>query len=178
MKSKVIGKRLILRSASPKDAVELARQINHKKIGQWTTHIPYPYRLTDAKKFIREQANKLKKGTDQFWFITEKDSGLIIGGIGLHHISKENKKAELGYWLHPDKWGVGLTTEAVKLVVKYGFKKMKLHRIYAFCFAANIGSQRVLKKNKFVLEGKQRQSFYRFGSWQDILWYSLLKTDL
>jgi ribosomal-protein-alanine N-acetyltransferase len=44
-------------------------------------------------------------------------------------------------------------TDAVKKVADFGFKELKLRRIYAGVFLFNKGSARVLEKNGFKLEG-------------------------
>lgn len=62
-------------------------------------------------------------------------------------------KAEMGYWLGRKYWGGGMMTDAVKSIVSFGFKNLKLHRIYAGVFLFNKGSARVLEKNGFKLEG-------------------------
>ena len=61
--------------------------------------------------------------------------------------------AEIAYALSREYWGKGLVTEAVKEVVKHGFEKMNLNRIYARCFVENIGSQKVLEKVGMKFEG-------------------------
>lgn len=42
--------------------------------------------------------------------IIEKDTSHIIGMVGVYTLRPQ---AELGYMLHPDKWGVGYATEAL-----------------------------------------------------------------
>jgi RimJ/RimL family protein N-acetyltransferase len=42
--------------------------------------------------------------------IIEKTTGYIIGMAGVYTL---HPQAELGYMLHPDKWGVGYATEAL-----------------------------------------------------------------
>lgn len=168
------GERIILRFLDTPDAEELAHKINSRDIVRYTAHIPYPYRLKDARDFIKKQKLQIQKKEDFVFLITDKNSGAIMGAVGLHHIEKKSKKSELGYWLIKEKWGQGITTEAVDLVLNFGFKKLKLHRIYAYCFEENIGSKKVLEKNKFKLEGILRESEFKFGKWHNLLQYSLL----
>ncbi len=177
-KQKLVGATIILRLPQTNDAKELATNINNKKIAKWTANIPYPYYLSDAKEFISKQKKCIKKGTDLVYLITAKQSKKIIGAIGLHKIDKKNKKAELGYWLVPEMWGQGITTAAVGLLVAYGFKNIKLHRIYACCVAVNIGSKKVLEKNGFNFEGLEKHSVFRFGVWYDLLRYAILDSKI
>lgn len=59
----------------------------------------------------------------------------------------------MGYWLGQKYWGGGIMTDAVKDITSFGFKDLKLRRIYAKVYPFNKGSMRVLEKNGFKLEG-------------------------
>ena len=72
----------------------------------------------------------------------------IIGIINLINIRK--KSAEIGYFIGKDYWNKGIATEAIKQMVNFGFSKLELKKIYAYCDPKNISSQKVLIKNKFV----------------------------
>jgi len=171
------GDKIILRFLETRDAEELADKINSRDIVRFTARIPYPYRLKDARDFIKKQKLQVQKKEDFVFLITDKNSGAIMGAVGLHHIEKKSKKSELGYWLIKEKWGQGIVSEAVKLVLGFGFQTLQLHRIYAYCFEANIGSKKVLLKNGFTIEGKVRESEYRFGKWHNLLQFSILKKE-
>ena len=68
-------------------------------------------------------------------------------------------------------------TEAVRLILKFGFGNLKLHRIYAKLFKENTGSVRVLEKCGFKLEGRMREERYRYGKWHDALKYGILESE-
>ena len=57
----------------------------------------------------------------------------------------QKKNSELGYRLGKNYWNKGIMTEAVKLALKFGFKKLKFHRIYANLFSKNIASKKIQK---------------------------------
>lgn len=85
---------------------------------------------------------------------------------------------ELSYQLYGDGFaGRGFTTEAVQLVVDYLFATKKQHRIHLVIVPENAASRRVAEKCGFVLEGTVRGAFYNDGRNQDVLLYSLLKSD-
>ncbi len=162
-KNSLTGQKIKLQFPKPGDAKLVVKKINFKTIARWTSNIPYPYKLADAKKFIIKQKINRKKGSDLVYFIFDKNNSDLIGGIGLHHLDKKNHKAELGYWLTPQRWGEGLTSEAVSLLVDYGFKSLALVRIYAVCFSVNLASKKVLEKNGFIFEGVELKSLYKDG---------------
>lgn len=106
-----------------------------------------------------------------------KATGQIIGMISLMNVSEKNRNAEIGYWLGKKYWGKGYATEAVSLILRYGFKELKLFRIWARVFHPNLTSIRLLEKVGFTLEGRLRNNIKKSGRWLDELCYGILKTE-
>jgi ribosomal-protein-alanine N-acetyltransferase len=85
---------------------------------------------------------------------------------------------ELSYQLYGERFaGRGYATEAVQLVVDYLFANKKQHRIHLVIVPENAASRRVAEKCGFVLEGTVRGAMFNDGRNQDVLLYSLLRTD-
>lgn len=85
---------------------------------------------------------------------------------------------ELSYQLYDDRHaGKGYVTEAVQLLVDYLFGAKKFHRIHLVIVPGNGASRRIAEKCGFVLEGTARGAFFNGGENQDVLLYSLLRTD-
>lgn len=70
--------------------------------------------------------------------------------------------------------GKGIITEAIKEVVRYGFKVMKLHSIEAIIDTKNLDSEKVLQKNGFVKEAHLKENEYYEGRFLDTVIYSIL----
>ena len=156
-----------MRSFKKGDEKSLIRNINNKKIARYTLHIPYPYKLKDARSWINLNLKlDKKKQKPKINFAIDID-GNVIGGIGLDKM--EGHKAEIGYWLGEKYWRKGIMTEAVKLVAEFGFKKLGLKRICAFVFLPNKISARVLKGAGYKYEGRQRKNVMKNGKFFDDL---------
>jgi [ribosomal protein S5]-alanine N-acetyltransferase len=85
---------------------------------------------------------------------------------------------ELSYQLYDQRFaGRGFTSEAVQLLVDYLFANKKTHRIHLVIVPENAASRRIAEKCGFVLEGTARGAFFNGGRNQDVLIYSLLRTD-
>ena len=85
---------------------------------------------------------------------------------------------ELSYQLYDDRFaGRGYITEAVQLLVDYLFGAKKHHRIHLVIVPENAASRRIAEKCGFILEGTVRGAFFNEGRNQDVLLYSLLRTD-
>jgi RimJ/RimL family protein N-acetyltransferase len=85
---------------------------------------------------------------------------------------------ELSYQLYDDRFaGRGYMTEAVQLLVDYLFAAKKQHRIQLVIVPENAASRRIAEKCGFVLEGTARGAFFNGGRNNDVLVYSLLRSD-
>ncbi|MBS3174696.1 GNAT family N-acetyltransferase [Candidatus Woesearchaeota archaeon] len=146
------SKKFTLRYFKKGDEISLQKNINNKNIADMALTIPYPYKPKDAKKWVKENLQGYRhKNKEKINFVIDINRE-VVGSIGLIDIKKDHK-AEIGYWLAEKYWGQGIMTEAVNLILNYGFKKLKLKRIYGKVFTFNKGSQKVLKKAGFSYEG-------------------------
>ena len=74
-------------------------------------------------------------------------------------------------------WGLGYATEAAAELLRFGFDRLGLHRITAGCWAANIGSARVMEKIGMRREAHLREGAWIQGSWQDVFHYAILNHE-
>ena len=92
------------------------------------------------------------------WAMLVRDSGLdsgrVAGRCGLQHYEATDE-IELSYALAQDLWGRGLTLEAARASLDYGFSVLELPRIIATVRSANARSHRVLEKLGMRLEGQR-----------------------
>lgn len=95
-----------------------------------------------------------------FGIFTLQDNN-YIGNIKVGPINFNHKVGEIGYMIgEKEVWGKGYGTEAVNLICKYAFKEIGLHKVTSGCNELNLGSNKVLQKNGFVLEGVLREQEY------------------
>ncbi len=168
--------RLILREYTVDDAKSIMKIFNQKEVMKWIHGVPYPCTLNQVKKILKEN----EKGA-YYFAITVRKEDKIIGSIWFRHLEEETnyKIAELGYLIDKDEWGRGYVTEAITKIIQWGFKNLKLNKIYETTCIENKPSQKILKKFKFKLEGRLRKHFnIRFvNKWCDEEIYGLLKEE-
>jgi ribosomal-protein-alanine N-acetyltransferase len=109
-----------------------------------------------------------------WWAITSAEDNSFCGAIGYNNLSREHKKAELGFWLLPEYWGKGYVQEALGVVLEYAFQKLHLHRIEAFVETENISSQNTLQKCHFQQEGVLRDSEIKNGRFISVAIFSII----
>lgn len=164
--------RLRLRSYTESDIPALLLQISTREVAATTFRIPHPYSEKDAREFLAS----IRDDDEVRVAITLRSSGDLIGGIGLRLNSAINN-AELGYWLGVAYWGKGYASEAGRAMLRYGFKDLGLHRIFASHFENNPKSGRVLQKLGMRYEGCQRQHIRKWDRYLDLHLYGILRDE-
>lgn len=134
-----------------------------------------PARSTDeAKAFIQMITDNLDNNVGISWAMTLKGEDKLMGSIAIWRIDREHYRGEIGYVLHPAYQGRGLMHEAMRAVLDYGFRHMKLHSIEANINPGNMSSQRVLERAGFVREAYFKENYFYNGRFLDSAIYSLL----
>ncbi|UFH45909.1 GNAT family N-acetyltransferase [Flavobacterium galactosidilyticum] len=168
--------RLLLRRVNNNDCKEI---LSLRSNPETMKYIPRPLLKNeeDALAHILMIETKIQNNEGINWAITLKGNPKLIGVIGHYRIQLENYRAEIGYMILPEFNGLGIVTEAVKEVVKYGFEIMKLHSIEAVIDPDNEASACVLKKNGFVKEAHLKENEFHDGRFYDSVIYSLLNKE-
>lgn len=163
--------RLLFRPFRESDAEAVFAFCQNPKLGNnagWAPHRT----VEESHEILR----KVFMGQESIWAITLRDSGEIVGTAGLIPDPKRQNSGVrmLGYWLGEPHWGKGYMTEAVRVVLDYGFRELHLSLISAACYPHNKRSQQVLKRSGFQYEGKLHQAeLTADGKVYDHLCYSL-----
>lgn len=140
----------------------------------------YPWQRrseAEVRAFIQvfiEWQNYLRRYKYQL-ALTLKDSGQLIGNIGIRKENSSDHQAELGYEINPKFWGQGYASEAALAMRSFGFNKLGLHRIWAHCIEDNLASRRVLEKVGMRLEGTLRHAeFFKERYWNTCMYAILI----
>jgi RimJ/RimL family protein N-acetyltransferase len=100
------------------------------------------------------------------------DELIGIGRIGF--TPGQPAVADIGYLVRRDRWGLGLGTDIARTLIDFGFRQLRVHRIWAGHHPDNSASGRVLKNVGMVHEGRMREHMFAHGVWRDSLTYSIL----
>lgn len=168
--------RLVLRKITLEDAPELFFMRTNDRVMKYIER-PRPTDISDTIAFINKITEQEKNNDLITWGITLKNESKLIGTVCYLNIKKENYRSELGYALHPDFHNKGIMNEVLVAVIDYGFNVMKLHSIEANINPANLASQKLLEKHKFVREAYFKENFFWQGKFLDSAIYSLLNQN-
>lgn len=168
--------RLILRPFDLDDAKVVKELAGDKYIAEMTLNIPYPYEDGVAEEWIETHSNNFNEDRSLSLAIIYKEDKYLIGAISIG-CTKKFDHGELGYWIGRKYMNKGYCTEAAKGIVKYGFEVMNLNRIFARHLGKNPASGKVMEKLGMKYEGLLRQHVKKWGEYEDLVHYGLLKDE-
>ncbi len=165
--------RLLLRQITTEDVNEV---FILRSNAETMKYIPRPLvtKHEEALEHIKMIQDKIEKNEGINWAITLKGNPKLIGIIGHYRIRWEHFRSEIGYMLLPEYHGKGIITEAITLMIDYGFNQMNMHSLEGIIDPANTASARVLEKNGFVKEAHLIENEFYDGKFLDTVIYSLL----
>ena len=100
----------------------------------------------------------------------------LIGFVGLWVVNWASAEAMVGIGLGDrNYWGRGYGTDAMRLVVNYGFAELNLARVSLEAFAYNTRAIRSYEKAGFSQEGRQRERMRRDGQRLDVVRMGILR---
>lgn len=163
-----------LRKFQTEDRERLMILANNENISNnLSDGFPSPFTLEAADKFISES-----RAADPLTRLCIEKNGVYVGNVGLHPRSDIYRmSAEIGYFIGEPYWGQGIASQAIKMMVKYGFGQLNIHRIEAGVFSYNIASAKALENAGFVFEGTAKGSIFKNGSYYDELKYGIVNPN-
>ena len=101
-----------------------------------------------------------------------------VGTCGLERVDLRAGSATLGIFVgERSRWGQGIATEAIELLLRFGFEELRLNRVELEVFDLNTRGRRVYDRLGFVLEGTRRQAHFLEGRYVDAHTMSLLAEE-
>ncbi len=152
---------------------------------QWSLDSEYS-RLLDwepARRFSAKNSQKwiekqYEDADSHAFSIRTLSDERIIGGIGLDGIRWTHRDAFVGIGLGSrDDWGKGYGTDAMRIILRYAFLELNLHRVSLNVFEYNQRGVRSYEKAGFVPEGRERSVLLREGRRWDVLFMGILRED-
>ncbi len=123
--------------------------------------------------------DSIAKSKDVHLFgIRENKNDILIGSCQLYSINLLARNAELQIRIgETSQRGKGYGSEAVQLLLQFGFNDLNLHRIYLHVFSDNNAAIKSYLKCGFKTEGTLRQAVFIDGKYADIAVMAILKEE-
>lgn len=144
-----------------------------KEVNKYNSHGIFPLTPKKTEDFIQSINNK----EIIVWSIwINKD--IWVGNISLQFFDWINRSAELAILLgNKEYWGKGIGTEASKVVLYHGFRKLNMNRIWLGTSEANIGMIKIAENIGMTKEGISKEALFYDGVYRDIVHYGILKKE-
>lgn len=169
------SERVVLRQFIESDLENVFNGLSHPDI------IKYYGISFDSIEATKEQmqwfSDLEKNETGIWWAICSKTDGEFLGAGGLNDLNKENKKAEIGFWLLPENWEKGLMTEVIPVISDYAFNSLGLNRIEGFVETENTNCKKALEKLKYNFEETMKDCEIKKGKPISLDIYSKLNNN-
>jgi RimJ/RimL family protein N-acetyltransferase len=135
-----------------------------------------PVRPRTAKQWQDDLGRHEGKDSNFPFGIRTLEDDHLIGFVGLWVINWGMAEATVGIGLGDrNYWGRGYGTDAMRLVVNYGFAELNLARVSLEAFAYNTRAIRSYEKAGFSQEGRQRERMRRDGQRLDVVRMGILR---
>jgi RimJ/RimL family protein N-acetyltransferase len=170
------GSRLHLRWIERRDAPALFDIFSNREVMRYWSS-PAWTEPSQAGVFI-EDVHRLFREKSLFqWGVARQEDDLVIGTCTLADIDPQNRRAEIGFALHRDSWGRGYMEEALRVLLRFSFSEMELHRIEADVDPRNEASIKLLERLGFHREGYLRERWLVNGEINDTVFFGLLRRE-
>jgi len=169
---KLVGKKCYLSPVDVNDVEKFVEWLNDLELTKYLLLYPHIISIENEKGFLE---NLSKEHT---YSIIENDTNELIGNCGFNNIDHINQTAEVGIFIGNKKnWGKGYGTEALSLLLDYGFKALNLHNVFLKVYSFNERAVKSYEKIGFKIIGKIREALLRGKERHDIILMDILYND-
>jgi RimJ/RimL family protein N-acetyltransferase len=169
----LVGERVRLRGVRDDDLLALAKwEMDPGRLTTLSSWVIPPSEAAAKERIAKWSANQ----QDDVGFAIETlhDPAVLVGNVGLWGARPKDRCATLGIALGREHVSRGYGTDAMRVIVGYGFREMGLHRIQLSVAPFNPAGIRAYQKAGFVEEGRHRESVLHDGRWYDEVLMSIL----
>jgi RimJ/RimL family protein N-acetyltransferase len=125
---------------------------------------------------IKAFVSAMLESPDSYLFAILDPRGRHIGNIKIGPVVPRHLYADVSYFIgEREAWGKGYGTDAVRIATRFGFERLGLHRCQAGLYESNVGSQRVLEKAGYSLDGRLAKQLRIGDRWEDHVWFGALR---
>lgn len=170
---KLVGDRIYLSPRNTEDAEIFTKWLNDFQVTDYTGRSSQLLSLAEEKEYLEKNSSQ-----EATFIIVDLNSDTLIGAIGLEQIDHISKIATLGIFIgEADYRSKGYGTEAIKLLLEYGFKYLNLNNIDLRVFEFNSRAIACYKKCGFNEYGRRRKCKFLNGNYYDEILMDILAEE-
>lgn len=130
-----------------------------------------------AQKWLEKELEE--QSVNQHWFSIRKlDDDQLLGDIDLYVYNWSARDSFVGLGIgEREFWGRGYGTDVMRVILRYAFTEVNLHRVTLTVFEYNPRAIRSYEKAGFRHEGRMRGALSKEGRRWDILVMGILREE-
>ena len=170
---KMIGDKVYLSPVNSDDYLKYVEWLNNYNIAKGVNQIRKILTIEAEKEFLS------KRDSDKYNFsIINKSNDMLLGNISLMKVDFVDRTAELGIFIgEEDNLGKGYGSDAIRLILEYGFNQLNLNNIMLRVYSFNEIAINAYKKCGFKVFGTHREAHYFEGKYCDEIYMNILKKN-
>ncbi len=174
------GKLVRLRGYERTDLDAVMKWINDEEVTQFLGGeiLALPQSSIAEMKFIEASAGRVPSSADQSFVIETLADRKYLGGVAFHAINWHNRAAGVGIVIGDKSyWGRGYGSDAMRVLMRIGFDKLNLHRLWLHVYDFNQRAIASYEKCGFKREGVLRKERFHKGSYCDTIVMGILADE-
>ena len=174
---KIVGDRIYLspRGASDEEIEKFTEWMNDFQVTDYINKSEQIMTAIGEKEWLE---NNARKNENKNFNIIDLNSNKLIGTIGLEKFNWTSRNAVLGIFIGDKNYrNNGYGTEAIKLLLEFGFKYLNLHSIRLSLLSVNERAHKCYLKCGFKDAGKSREEIFLNGKYYDKLYMDILEGE-
>ncbi len=169
---KLVGHKVYLSPMCLEDAGTYTKWLNDPSV---TENLGMSHNLVSVSG-EQEWISKNSQGTQFAIIKTENDE--LIGNCGFNAVNQIRQCAEVGIFIGDEEnRNNGYGSEAMILLVDFGFNYLNLNNIMLKVFSFNERAINCYKKAGFKEIGRRRQAYYLKGNYHDEIFMDIIRSD-
>ena len=173
----ILTERLRLRALRADDLQGIWKLYSDPEVGRFNAWTPLES-LAEAEEKLRTFADQFAQSQRVRWGIAFRNENEVIGDIGMVHFDHRLARAEVGFNLALNHQGKGIMSEALRAILRYGFRTIGLHRMEGLVLPQNTPCHRLLQAVGFRREGILRKASAMDGQQEDLWLFGILPEEV
>lgn len=172
---KLVGDRIYLSPRNEEAAEIFTEWLNDFETTDYLGSSNALMTISDEKAYFE---NNISNSNERVFFIVDKKNDKLIGTVGLHKINNINRTAVLGVFIGDKNYrNNGYGTEAIKLILDFGFNYLNLNNIKLDLMEFNERALSCYKKCGFKEYGRRRKCNFVNGKYYDSIEMDILANE-
>lgn len=171
---KLVGERIYLSPRSLEDIELFTKWLNDMEVTDYTGRTHLLMSLDGERKYL--ETRNLE--TEPAFSIVTLENDKMIGSISIENINMQNRTGVLGLFIGDEEYrNNGYGTEAIRLILDYGFNYLNLNSIKLDLISCNERALNCYKKCGFKEYGRWRKSKFVNGKYYDTISMDILAEE-